>query len=241
MVEDQTPGMAPWDETQDVRLQSALQAVPVPALLASRIKAAMQQHLSAQSEGQVELQVQPKGLPKELSEELPGLRSSGLLRRAILVMALAAGLAGFAFLANQWRQPTEQSTLIAQCNTLLESWEQGNPADFNREPVQLEIPGQVQSQLVPIAVMSRSDFGKSGTKFSGTLLRLNAGNGQGLVLIRLPNLSSVRGLTSRFTVLPTPSGGWSMAALSINSETYVLASVGTEQQLFSFIRQAAVT
>ena len=175
----------------------------------------------------------------ELEFDAPGRLAR--TRRMILVLAMAAALSGLAFLFNQWRQPNEHAWLVQQCQSILNRWEDDNPANLEIDSNLAALPSSVREQLTRVTLRGTRSLAALGTKFNGTLFRLDAADGHSLILVRLADLPAVRGLNSRFSILPTPSGGWSLVALQVNNETYVLASECTEQQLMSYIRSPVVT
>jgi len=177
-----------------------------------------------------------------IDEQVGGGHSGGWLRRSILLAALAAGICGFAVLARQWTRPAESSWLAAQCDSILVKIEEDNPANWHSvsQPVP---PGllRAQSQLVRVAIVAERSLPELGFKNQGTVYRLDAGDGRGIYLMRLEALPAVRGVTSRFEILPTPSGGWSLAAMTVGNETFVLAAACTEKQIFNYIRRPDLT
>lgn len=167
---------------------------------------------------------------------------SGIFRRSVLVLAVAAAISGFAFLARQWTLPAEKSWLTAQSNVILEKVEQDNPANWRvSEHVSLMLPPSVQAQLARVAVVGERSLSDFGVKNRGTIYWLDSGDGVGLFLLRIQALPTIRGLTSRFEILPTPSGGWSLAALNVGDETFVLAAACTKEQMFNYIKRPDVT
>ena len=164
------------------------------------------------------------------------------LRRAFIVLALAAGIGGFAFLSNRWARPAEPRWLAGQCDAILQRLEKDNLDGWQRiDQAGPKLPSAVTSQLTRIGFLSQQPLASLSPKLSGVVYRLDAGDGRGILLLRLERLPAVRGLTSRFEVLPTPSGGWSLAAMTVGGETYVLAGACTERQLFGYIRRLALT
>lgn len=229
--------------SDDAAIKTLLESVPVPENLNERIKSRLRvagliDPCLASSDYSDQT---VKTLDEPLIVSEPGARFGERTRRAILIMAMAAMLAGLAFLANQWRQPSEREWLVKQCHDVLDKWEQDNPANLEIETNLANVPSSVREQLARVTMRGTRSLAALGSRFKGTLYRLDAANGHSLVLLKLSDLPTVRGLNSRFSVLPTPSGGWSLVALQLNNETYVLAAQCTEQQLMSFIRRPVVT
>lgn len=261
---------------EDIVLKAALEDVPLPAGLASRLKTHIRaqyevpltdraasaptssaaqsteligdRSLSSQGEESPLTAPSPAGelVPASIAAESIGgsdQESSGLwLRRSILMAVLAAGIGGFAFLARQWTRPAEPSWLAAQCDLVMVQIEQDNPANW--QPASQPIPAalaRVQSQLARVAIVAQRPLADLGSKMSGTVYRLDAGDGRGIYLMQFDSLPAIRGLTSRFEALHTPSGGWSLVAMTAGKETFVLAAACTERQIFAYIRRAELT
>lgn len=163
------------------------------------------------------------------------------VRRSFLLAALAAGICGFAYLARQWTRPAEPTWLASHCDSILVQIDNDNPANWRPVTQPVSALARVQSQLVRMAVVAERPLTALGSKLAGTVYRLDAGDGRAIFLMRLESLPAVRGLTSRFEILPTPSGGWSLAAMTTGKETYVLAANCTEQQIFTYIRRLDLT
>lgn len=166
----------------------------------------------------------------------------GWRRRSIIALALAAGICGFAFLASRWTGPAEPTWLARQCNFILEKMEPENPASWQPiDQADSSIPSSVKSQLARVAFVGQRPLAAFSQKFGGSVYRIDAGDGRTVVLMRMQALPAVRGLTSRFEILSTPSGGFSLAAMTIGKETFVLAAACTDQQMMNYIRRPALT
>lgn len=255
--------MAEIDSRQrndDDALKSALFDVPIPVGLAERLKSAARAHLrqieAASSTGQVptpplqeytalqeytEAKLLPnQSLPIEsLSTE--ALPTSGWLRNSMLLLAVAASVIGFAFLAKSWTAPTEPSWLTSQCHSALLKLESDGGGG---QPPTLPTPAvlaTVMNQLIPMKFVDERPLTALSAKLKGTLYHLEVGDGRKIVLMRLPALPSVRGVSSRFSILSTRSGGWSMAAMCVGNETIVLAARCTDQQLLGYLRLRETT
>ncbi len=252
---DQDDGLSAGDEA---RIKSMLEAVRVPENLNERIKSRLRLSMlvdpcldiddraaelvkpNGSSETAVPQTLEPSStapLSTAQSASVAGERT----RRGLVMLAMAAALAGLAFLANQWRQPNEHDWLVRQCQAVLGNWEQDNPANLESEASLAELPPGVLEQLTRVTLRGTRSLAALGSKFKGTLYRLDAADGRSLVLMRLSELPAVRGLNSRFSNLHTPSGGWSLVALQLNNETFVLAAECTDQQLMNYIRRPVVT
>lgn len=217
-------------------LKAAVLDVTIPAGLDARLKSALRSRFLADPAPSVP---QVSTVERAIAEDTEEV---GWLRRGAIVLALAAAIVGFAVLASRWTRPTEPSWLARQCELVLESLENENPATWQRIDREApDVPAAVKSQLARVTFVSQRPWAAANSKMNGTLYRLDAGDGRGIILMKLPALSAVRGLTSRFEVLPTPSGGWSLAVMSVGAETYVLAAACTEQQIFTYIRRQALT
>ncbi len=233
----------------DRQIQSRLHDVAVPSGLAARLKQAVSTATEATSpeaafvvacsqvatpEQSTSLAVGSAVKPSELEE--------GWVRRTAIVSALVAGLCGFAWLASYWTRPADPEWLASGCSMILEQVEQENVALWPKstQSVAVEL-SRVQSQLVRVQILGERSLAGLKSQWQGTVYRLDAGDGRGLMLIKLMALPPVRGLNSRFEVIPTPSGGWSLVAMSIGKETYVLAGPCTERQIFQYIRRADLT
>lgn len=248
---------------EDALFRAALTDVPLPAGLAERLKARVcaqyaaaldnnapgnnplshnvapaQPNIQAESPETTSAVVPSSILAESVSDE----QSGGWLRRSILVAALAASICGFAYVAREWTRPAEPTWLAAQCDSILAKIEEDNPANWQRigEPMPAALR-RVQSQLVRLKAVAERPLAALGSKLSGEVYRLDAGDGRGIYLMRLESLPPVRGLTSRFEILPTPSGGWTLVAMTDGKETFVLAAACTEQQIFAYIRRADLT
>ena len=216
----------------DPWLKSALHDVPLPAGLAERLKSGIKSQLpqtdSVHSASAVESTTQSA--------------DAGWLRRSFIVLALAAGISGFAFLANRWTRLAEPRWLAGQCDAILAQLEKDNLAAWERvDQAAPKLPPAVTSQFTRIGFIAQRPLAAISPEMHGMIYRLDAGDGRGIVLLKFERLPAVRGLTSRFEILPTPSGGWSLAAMTIGNETYVLAGACTEQQLFGYVRRLALT
>ena len=252
-------------DQDDAVIKAAVMDIPVPTDLPSRLKTALRSHYRLTAEPTQ--QVVPCTLADTLApstanpttgHELartsdlsgPPLSTSetkdagdvGWMRRTFLVAALAAGVSGFAVLANRWTRPAEPAWLAQQCNAIMEKLESDNPADWKRvDHAPITIPTSVKSQLIRVAYVAERPLAAFNTKIDGVIYRLDAGDGRGIFLIKMQTLPPVRGMTSRFEILPTPSGGWSFATMTHGEDTFVLAAAGTEQQMFNYIRRLALT
>ena len=242
----QSDGTMPTSD--DAAIKTLLESVSVPENLNERIKSRLRVAglidpclASSSFTDQTNTDQTEKSSNEPLIVADPGVRFGERTRRAILMLAMAAMLAGLAFLANQWRQPSEGEWLVKQCHDVLGLWEQDNPANLELETNLANVPSSVREQLTRVTMRGTRSLAALGSRFKGTLYRLDAVGGNSLVLLKLSDLPTVRGLNSRFSVLPTPSGGWSLVALQLNNETYVLAAQCTQQQLMSFIRRPVVT
>lgn len=243
--------------SEEARILARLSKVAVPENLDERIKARLRTALlvdpclesASACQSNDSLKVAPERLVAEkvaaenyLETEGTNVgKTTGFVRRAVLVLAMAAALAGIAFLTNQWRQPSEREWLVAQCHIVLDRWEQDNPANLATNGNWGDVPVAVREQLARVTLRGTRSIAELTNKFKGTLYRLDTADGHSLLLVRLVDLPTVRGLNSRFAALHTPSGGWSLAALQVNNETYVLAADCTEQQLMNYIRLPVVT
>ena len=229
--------------SDDAAIKTLLESVPVPENLNERIKSRLR--VAGLIDPCLASSSFTDPMEKSINEPLivaePGVRWGERTRRAILMLAMAAMLAGLAFLANQWRQPSESEWLVKQCHDVLDKWDQDNPANLEIETNLSNVPSSVREQLARVTMRGTRSLAALGSRFKGTLYRLDAAGGDSLVLLKLSDLPAVRGLNSRFSVLPTPSGGWSLVALQLNNETYVLAARCTQQELMSFIRHPVVT
>lgn len=255
---------------EDALLKAVLDDVPLPAGLAERLKARVRaQYVDALDAGargnnaldnnalsdnfasalaQPNMQAESPEtasavVPSSiLTESVGDEQTGGWLRRSILVAALAASICGFAYVAREWTRPAEPTWLAAQCDLILAKIEEDNPANWQRigEPMPAALR-RVQSQLVRLKAVAERPLAALGSKMSGAVYRLDAGDGRGIYLMRLESLPAVRGLTSRFEILPTPSGGWTLVAMTDGKETFVLAAACTEQQIFAYIRRADLT
>ncbi|MGN6134625.1 MAG: hypothetical protein ACTHOU_08995 [Aureliella sp.] len=248
-----------------VLIQAALNDVTVPAGLDERIKSALRARLEphrsptstlddassrslsrsdldSTSLGSSDLSSHSQRAADPSGAEVGGGGQREWLRRSLIVLALAAGICGFALLASRWTRSPEPSWLASHCKLILEKIDDENPATWERlERDSPDIPAAVKAQLARVAFVARRPLAGLGSKLEGTLYRLDAGDGRGIILMKLDSLPTIRGLTSRFEVLPQPSGGWSLAAMSVGRETFVLAAACTEQQIFSYIRRLALT
>lgn len=254
------PGL---DDGDDARIKMMLESVPVPANLNERIKSRLRDALLVDAGKAAGLKPNDAvGADVEMQSASDGRRalddgtawegrSKGegrvarafgeRTRRVLVMMALAATLAGLAFLANRWRQPNEREWLVQHCQSILGKWELDNPANLDVEANLTDLPSTVREQLARVTLRGTRSIAALSAKSQGTLYRLDAADGHSLILLRLSELPAVRGLTSRFSSLLTPSGGWSLVALQLNNETFVLAVEGTEQQLMNYIRRPVVT
>lgn len=240
------------DDGDDARIKLMLEAVPVPASLNERIKSRLREALLVdagrtsnvddvgESGDKVGTRTAWEGRPTVTVGR--STRSVGEhLRRALVMMGLAATLAGLAFLANRWRQPNEREWLVQHCQSILGNWELDNPANLEVDANLADLPSSVHEQMARVTLRGTRSVAALSSKFKGTLYRLDAADGRSLILLRLADLPLVRGLNSRFSDLPTPSGGWSLIALQVNNETFVLAAECTQQQLMNYIRRPVVT
>ena len=189
--------------------------------------------------------VQPSNPSASMADEARsgvGDDSGGWLRRSFLAAALAASVGGFAVLANRWTRPAEPAWLAQQSNAIMEQLENDNLANWRRiTQAPAGVPAAVKSQLARLAYVAERPLSAFSAKVEGDVYRLDAGDGRGIFLLKMQSLPQVRGLSARFEILPTPSGGWSFAAMTVGEETYVLAAACTEQQMFNYIRRLAVT
>lgn len=221
------------DRNEDSRLRAALFDVPIPIGLADRLKAATR----AQSR---QLADTTPSLHDSTTPSLP-IRSAEWMRRAALVAVIAASIFGFAFLARSWTAPTEPSWLTAQCESVLMKIESetggGQPAS---QPTPAVL-ATVLNQLFPMKVVGERPMAELSAKLKGRVYHLQAGDGRKFVLLRLAALPSVRGVSARFSSLPTRSGGWSMAAMTVGNETIVLAAKCTNKQLMGYLRLRETT
>lgn len=246
------------EASDDGRIKSMLETVSIPENLNARIKSRVRVAMLAEPcllETANEVPGDAMNIPSQndaiddsYDEPLVAVPSTELrvglgerTRRASLILAMAAALAGFAYLANQWRQPNEREWLVKQSHTILEKWEQDNPANLEVESKLADLPAPVREQMARVTLRGTRSLADLGAKFQGTLYRMDAADGRSLILVRLKELPVVRGMNSRFSILPTPSGGWSLVALQLNKETFVLAAECTEQQLMNYIRRPVVT
>ena len=95
---------------------------------------------------------------------------NGWLRRSLIVLALAAGICGFAFLASRWTRPAEPSWLAGQCDLILEKLENDNPATW--QPIDQgtpAIPSAVKSQLARLAFVSQRPLAAVSPKISANI------------------------------------------------------------------------
>ncbi len=240
------------DAATDRRIQSLLAAVPVPENLNERIKSRLRMQLLVDPclepgvDDGLESNAQPNLIGSEvrtgqIAQPTGDARGVDRWRRAFLAVALAGMLAGFAILANRWGQPHERDWLVSQSHSLLEKWEQDNPANLVTGGSLAEVPATVREQLTRVTLRGTRSLTDLSSRFKGTLYRLDAADGHSLLLIKLTDLPAVRGLNSRFSGLTTPSGGWSLAALQVNNETFVLAAECTQEQLMGYVRRPVVT
>lgn len=167
--------------------------------------------------------------------------SGGIWRRAAVVGFLAACLIGFAMLASYLAEPHERRWAAAECIAILEDLEQ-SPAEWQpaEESLTAEL-GAVRELLMPMPIKSQRDIVREATRVSGRAFQLSAPDGAGAVLMELHVPRGIQGVSGRFELLPTPSGGWSLAVMVRGDKTYVLAAFGTERRLQSLIRQVQLT
>lgn len=246
------PGSATSTAIEDGRIKAMLEAVTIPEGLNARIKSRIQTaalvDLSLRAlapvapSNSVDETIQTNEQTPTSTVALPGQATWGdYTRRAVLILAIAASLTGLAYLANQWRQPHEREWLVKQSQTILENWEQDNPANLQSETNLADLPASVREQLARVTARGSRSLVALGSKYQGTLYRLDSADGRSLVLMRIKDLPLVRGMNSRFVSLQTPSGGWSLMALQVNNETFVLAAECTREQLMNYIRRPMVT
>ncbi|MFO1062568.1 MAG: hypothetical protein U0892_01670 [Pirellulales bacterium] len=167
--------------------------------------------------------------------------SGGIWRRAAVVGFLAACLIGFAMLASYLAEPHERRWAAAECIAILEDLEQ-SPAEWQpaEESLTAEL-NSVRELLMPLPIKSQRDVVREATRVSGRAFQLSAPDGAGAVLLELHVPRGIQGVSGRFELLPTPSGGWSLAVMVRGDKTYVLAAYGTERRLQSLIRQVQLT
>lgn len=255
MVEAEDQSEQPSDEFDaqyDSVLRSALLNVTIPAGLQQRLKqrlgsaAAKLPDASSWIEPVIDgIQInrlESEPLVTLVSPEAGAPDEVGWLRRSVILALLAAGIGGFALLANQWTQPAEPMWLARQCDAILNRLERSN-ADAWRpiESADSLVPAPVKSQLPRLAFVAQQPLLPLAGPIEGMLYRLDTGDGRAIVLIKTKHLPPIRGMTERFEILPTPSGGWALAAMSIGDETFVLAAACTEQQMLTYIRRRALT
>lgn len=167
--------------------------------------------------------------------------SGSIWRRAAVVGFLAACLIGFAMLASYLAEPHERRWAAAECIAILDDLEQ-SPAEWQPadESLTAEL-SSVRELLMPMPIQSQRDVVREATRVSGRAFQLSAPDGAGAVLMELHVPRGIQGVSGRFELLPTPSGGWSLAVMVRGDKTYVLAAFGTERRLQTLIRQVQLT
>ncbi len=135
-----------------------------------------------------------------------------------------------------------ETWLVKQCHDLLVRFEADDPSQLERnENVLQVVPATIRNQLGRLSPIGKRSMSALHAGWQGDVLMLRGGHAGSLVLLCFDEFPLVRGLNSRFELLPTASGGWSLAASTSGKQTFVLAATCTDQQLMQSLLRPAIT